>query len=143
MDWLEILGEINYLAVIAGVVSSFVVGMIWYSESMFGKTWMKEVGLKKKEIEKDKKGMQTAMFHSAVATFMSGSVMAALMYATDTVGVADGAIFGLVIGLGIAMASMVPIDGFAKRSMLLTRINGSQDVVKYVVIGAIIGGIGF
>jgi hypothetical protein len=142
MDWLEALGDINYWAVLVAVASSFAVGMAWYSESVFGKTWMKLSGISKKDTE-DKEGMMNAMGMSAVASFFSVSVVAALMLATGTDGWADGAIFGAVVGFGIAMGSMVVHNSFSKVPKMLTKINGIHDVVRFAIFGAIIGGFGF
>jgi len=108
---------------------------------MFGKTWMKETGLSKKDVE-NKDGMAHAMAHSALASFISASVLAALLIGTFTVGAADSAVFGAVIGFGIALSSMVTHDVFSKVSKTLTRLNGAHDIVKFAIMGAIIGGIG-
>ena len=142
MDWIEIFQEINYLAVLVAVASTFAVGMFWYSPGVFGRAWMKELGMKEKDM-KNKEGMGRAMVHSGIASFFASSVVAALMFATVTDGAVDGAIFGAVIGFGIAMSSMVTHDVFSKVSDTLTRINGLHDIVKFAVIGAVIGGFGF
>jgi len=141
MDWLETLRDINYVAVLLAVVSSFAVGMIWYSPKVFGKKWMKETGLKQKDVEK-KDGMASAMIHTGLASFISASVLAALLLGTVTIGALNSAIFGAWVGLGIAMMSMMTHDVFSKKSIVLTRINGFHDIVKFVVMGLIIGGIG-
>lgn len=140
MEWLESFKDINYLGVLAAIASTFAVGMIWYAESVFGKKWMKLEGLKKKDLE-DSKGMMRAMMHSTVASFFSAIVLAALMFSTSTEGVVDGAIFGAVVGFGVAMAAMVTHDAFSKKPTMLTKINGLHDVVSFAVMGAILGGI--
>jgi hypothetical protein len=35
----EIMTDVNWLAVIAGAVAAFIVGWLWYSPILFGKTW--------------------------------------------------------------------------------------------------------
>lgn len=37
--------DINYVGLIAGAVSSMIVGSLWYSPLMFAKPWMKLVGM--------------------------------------------------------------------------------------------------
>lgn len=142
MEWLETIKDINYLAVLFAVLSTFAVGMSWYSLKVFGKTWMKELGIKEKDMN-NKEGVMKAMAYSTLGSILSAIVLAALMLATNTVGWVDGAIFGAVIGLGIAVASMLTHDAFSLKSFTLTKINGGHDVVSYAVMGAIIGGFGF
>lgn len=141
MDWIEVVKDINYIGVLVAVVSTFGVGMFWYSESAFGKQWMKLSGLSKKDVE-DKDSMKHAMLHSAIASFFSAVVLSSLMLATVTEGVVDGTIFGAVIGFGIAMSSLVTHDVFSRKPKMLTKINGLHDVVAFAVMGLIIGAFG-
>jgi len=142
MEWGDTLGDINYIAVVLATISTFIVGSIWYSMGVFGKTWAKELGLTQKQLN-DKDAAMRAMMHSAVASFITAVVLAALMYATGTDELAEGALFGAVVGFGIAMTSAVTHDVFSRVSATLTRIHGLHDIVKFAVMGAIIGGIGF
>lgn len=141
MDWLDTFGNLNYWAVLAAIASTFVVGMIWYAESVFGKTWMKLEGLTKKQTE-NKEKMMKAMFSSLVGSILTAVVLAALMLATGTEGWIDGAVFGGIIGVAFMMASMLTHDGFGQKDMMLTKINGLHDVVSTAVVGAVLGGIG-
>ena len=142
MEWIEAFENINYLGVLAAVISTFAVGMFWYSESVFGKTWMKLEGLKKKDVE-DKDKMMSAMIRSTVASVFSAIVLAALMLATGTDGAIAGTLFGAIVGFAVAMAAMVTHDAFAQKDMKLTKINGLHDVASFAVMGLLIGAIGF
>lgn len=45
--------DINYLAVLVAALASMVVGAIYYSPPLFGKAWMKMIGLKPSQAKKD------------------------------------------------------------------------------------------
>ena len=68
MEWVDAFKDVNYWVVLVAVLSTFAVGMAWYSETMFGKIWMKELGLKKKDLE-DKDGM---VFYKDLFQTMAG-----------------------------------------------------------------------
>ncbi len=140
MEWMEAFKDVNYWAVLVAVVSTFAVGMAWYSNGVFGKTWLKEIGKKEADM---KSGMGQAMMFSGVAMFFAATVMSALLIATGTIGAVDSAVFGAVVGFGVAMCSLISRDSFSRVSMKLTKINGLFDVVKFAVMGAILGGVGF
>jgi len=142
MDYFDVLGDINYIGVALAVVSTFVVGMVWYAESVFGKAWMKLAGLTKKQVE-NKEKMMKAMMHSFVASIITAVVLAGLMYELGIDDLWDGAVFGAIIGFGLAAASMVTHDAFEQRKMALTRINGLHDVLSFAVMAAIIAAVGF
>lgn len=139
MDWVEALKDVNYLAVLGAVASSFVVGMLWYAPQVFGKVWAKEAGLKQKDLE-SKEGMPRAMSMTAVSSFVTAAGLGALLIGTLTSGAADGAAFGAVIGFAFSGASMVTHDAFTKKSATYTVINAAHDVVKFAIMGAILGG---
>ena len=42
--------EINYFAVAAGALATFVVGGLWYSPVLFGKAWQRETGLSDEQL---------------------------------------------------------------------------------------------
>ena len=142
MDWLEVVGDINYWGVVLAVLSTFAVGMVWYAEGVFGKRWMKLSGLTKKDMENRDKVMK-AMVSSLVGSVFTAVVLASLMFATVTDGWVDGAVFGAVVGVAFMMASQLTHDGFAQKDMMLTKINSLHDIVSTAVMGAIIGGVGF
>ena len=142
MDWLEALGDINYVGVAVAVLSGFAVGATWYAESVFGKTWMKLVGLKKKDVE-NKEKMMKAMLHTGIGQIIKACVLASLMLVVGVDGWAEGALFGAVLALGFSVTSAAMHDSFAQKSIMLTRLNGAHDIVGVAVMGAIIGGFGF
>ncbi len=52
---------VNWVTVFAAAIASFVVGMIWYSPAMFGKQWMKMMGITPKEMKSGQKEMGPTM----------------------------------------------------------------------------------
>ena len=141
MEWLDTLGNVNFWAVLGAVLSTFVVGSVWYAEAVFGKKWMKLAKLSKKEVENKEKVIR-AMVHSTVTSIVSATVLVTLMAATGTEGAANGALFGAILGFGFGMASLAMHDAFERRDTMITHINGLHDIVSTSVMGAVIGGIG-
>ncbi len=45
--------DINWFGIIAGTIVAMVLGMIWYGPGVFGKKWMKAVGLTEEQMKKD------------------------------------------------------------------------------------------
>ena len=44
--------KLNYLAIIAAAISTFVIGGLWYSPAVFGKAWMRENGFTEEDMKK-------------------------------------------------------------------------------------------
>lgn len=76
--------DINYLAVLVAAIASFVIGMLWYSQSLFGKAWMKLSGVSEKKIkEAHSKGMGKTLSTAFISTLVLSYVLA---YFVDLVG---------------------------------------------------------
>lgn len=157
--------EINFVSVIVAALTTLLVGMLWYSEKMFGKIWMKEAGL----IEEDlKKGnmlkifgltflfsillafiMQVLVIHQFGAMGMIGgdetkalpSYIAFMAdYGTAFRTFKHGSIHGFMTGVFLALP-IIAINGlFERKSWKYILIHAGYWIVTLTVMGAIICG---
>ena len=127
--------EVNWLAVIAAAVSSFVVGGLWYSPALFGKGWQKEAGLTDEQL---KAGNPAKIFGgSLVLSLIAAAVFAMFLGPKPALGFAFGA--GLSAGLCWVAASFGINYLFEHRSLKLFLINGGYHTVQFSVIGVVLG----
>lgn len=126
--------NVNYLAVLAAAVSSFVIGGVWYSPLLFARAWQREAGLTD---EQARSGASKAL----VGGFVLQLVIAANlgMFLGRHAGIAWGTGAGALAGIGWAAASLATVFLFERRSTMLIVIDGSYLAVSYAVMGAIIG----
>jgi hypothetical protein len=126
---------INYLAVLAAAVSTFVIGGLWYSPLLFHKAWMSANGFTEAQI----KGGEGRIFGIAflLALVMSAN-LAAFLAAPGTT-VSWGATAGLLTGLGWIAPAIATVALFERRSFAYIAINAGYFVVAFVVMGAILG----
>ena len=127
--------QVNWVAVIAGAISTLVVGFIWYSKPLFAKQWMKLSGLSASDV-KNGPGMGYAL------TFVTSLVMCyVLAVFQGQAGVADwmaGAKVGLWASVGFAATAFASDTIFNKKPMNLFFITAGYQVVAITVAGAII-----
>ena len=75
--------DFSTAAILTAAVVNFIVGFIWYGP-LFGKTWMKVVGITKKEAEKmHKKGMKVNMLKEFVLGLITVYILAAAIGAFE------------------------------------------------------------
>ena len=71
--------NVNIISIIVATIVSMFIGMVWYGP-LFGKVWMKLVGMSKKEIEKAKKsGMAGTFIMAGVSTLLFVYVFSILL----------------------------------------------------------------
>lgn len=77
--------SIDFITVIVAAIAAFVVGMIWYSPALFGKKYMKMMGVSEKDMAKGKDKMMGVMAQTLVVNFVMAYVLAhVLAFATAT-----------------------------------------------------------
>ena len=122
----------NVWAVIGAAVSSFLIGGLWYSPALFGRTWNVENGGPPSDAHPARVFGFSFLFSLAAA-----SCFAVLVGPTP--GLGESVRTGLLVGLGCVAASYGINYQFAQRSFKLWLIDGGYHVVQFAAFGLIIG----
>lgn len=127
--------DINYLAVLAAAVATFLVGGLWYSPLLFGKAWQRECGMTD---EKAKSGNNALIFGGTfVLNLMSAGVFAMFLGPKPELMFALGA--GFAAGLAWVAAAFGVNYLFERRSLTLFLINGGYNTVLFTLYGLVLG----
>jgi hypothetical protein len=134
--------SINWLAVIACLVASMVIGSIWFSPKTFYPAWWKAIG----KSEKDDPGSQNmGMMWGLIilASFVQAVFMSLMVHAMGTMtpggaSLGSGAIAGFILWLGFVVPSSLTNKVFAGRLQAWLYEVGNH-LVTFVVMGAIVG----
>ncbi len=114
---------INYLAVLVAAIASMLVGMAWYSKSLFGKTWMALTKMTDQDMQKAKsKGMSKLYIAAFIAALVMSYVLAMFV---DLFGAATFS-QALQVGFWIWL-------GFIATVMLNSVLWGGQPVKLYMI----------
>ncbi|MCE2461592.1 MAG: DUF1761 domain-containing protein [Pseudomonadales bacterium] len=125
---------LNWWAILVATVAAFMLGYVWYGPA-FGKAWLAALGKTEDEIEPS----PTPFIVSAVAALATCLVVAALMSGLGMTGIGDGAILGLLTGVGFIAASMASDTAFCGWGWKLWAIQAGYRVTYSILMGAIIG----
>ena len=135
MDLAHSLDGINWLAVLVATAVAFALGGLWYSKTLFGNTWLEEVGLTEEAIN------NSNMAKTFGTTFVL-QLLATIALAT-TLGAGSTWMDGLQNGLFISVLWIATAYGitylFEQRSMRLFFINAGYYVVLFAISGSILG----
>jgi hypothetical protein len=95
----DVLGDLNWLAVIVAAIAYYVLGAAWFARATFGKAWMRSIGWEMASSERLGPGVYIGpLITCLIATIAVGMLAAAT--GTDTAG--QGLVLGLVAGVGVA-----------------------------------------
>jgi hypothetical protein len=98
----ELLGDVDWLAVILAALAYFVIGAAWYAPPLFGKAWMAAGGIPDPR-ESGGGGPGPAIYAvPLIGSVLSAIALGMIAVATDTIG--EGVVLGLVVGVGFAIS---------------------------------------
>jgi Protein of unknown function (DUF1761) len=99
----DVLGDLNWLAVLVGTIVYFGLGAVWYAPPVFGNVWMRAGGIQMPEDERPGAAFYVGPFITClIATIAAAMVVVAS--GSDSLG--EGIVVGLVTGLGIATSAL-------------------------------------
>ena len=126
--------EFNIWAVITAALASFVLGGLWYSKALFGKTWQREAGLSDEQLAQGNVALifGTSLVLSLVAAF----VFAMFLGPRPPLALGLGA--GFAAGLCWVGASFGINYLFERRSLKLFLINAGYHTLQFTLIGLIL-----
>ncbi len=135
---LDVLGELNWLAVIVATVAYFALGGLWYAERVFGKAWMRSMDW---QPPADYKPSPAVYLVPALTCLISTVVTGMIAAATETDTLAEGIVLGLAVGVGYAGAAVM-VTGFfdPKKPQPVTNalISAGYHVVGLLIVGIIL-----
>lgn len=127
--------DLNYAAIFVAALIFMAVGFVWYSLPVFGKDWMKEVGLTEKEVQS---GPGSGYVFAMLAGLVQAFVLAHFVVYTGAVSWIDGLVTGAWIGVGFTAMSIGANYIFAKRSLRLWLIDSGYYVLALALSGALL-----
>ncbi len=135
----DALGQLNWLAVIAGGVIYFVIGALWYSPVLFGRQWQRSIGW---DPERTPPEMSAATYVVPLFAYLVMAVAIGLIAevsGTDTIG--EGVILGLVAGIGLSLMHTLvdaTFDPNKPQPWTWFAINGSYHALGLLIVSVIV-----
>ena len=132
----------HYLAMLLAAVAAWVFGAVYYG--VLGRVWMAAQGMGPAEIEERRKARKMPWGPMAIS-FLCELFMAGVFGALLTMlrlGIADAAVTGFMLGLGLIGTSVLVNNAFQGRSWMLSVIDGGHwtivAIIECVVLAALI-----
>lgn len=129
------ISQLNWLAIVAATVVTFVVGFLWYNPKTFGAAWMQETGMT------DEKAKSANMGKVFGASFVMSFILMfnmAMMFGTE-INATEGALYGFLTGFGFVTMGIGVNAMYEQRSFRYVLINGGYWMVSLSISGYILG----
>lgn len=135
---MSLIVQVNYLAVIACGVVSMIIGSVWYSPILLGRTWMDEIDKTEEELKKEFNPLKTYGLAFLCNLFIAFS-LAQLMAHSNAVTVAAGIRLAFLCWIGFIVAPMIINSLFEGKSFKLLLVDSGHHLIVILVFGIILG----
>jgi hypothetical protein len=105
---LDVLGDVNWLAIIVATLAYFALGGIWFARKVFGDIWTRSIGW---DASTEESPGSAVYVGPLITCFVATLAIAMIAQAAGSDGVGDGIVLGIVAGLGIA-GSVLFVTGY-------------------------------
>ena len=126
--------DVNYLAVVAAAVATFLLGGLWYSPALFGKAWQREAGVSEEQMKNA--NMAVIFGLTFVLSLIAAWVFALFLGPRPPMALGLGA--GFSAGLCWVASSLGINYLFERKSLRLWLINGGYHTLQFTIIGLIL-----
>ena len=130
--------EVNVIAIAAGTVVCFISGFIWFGPATFYPTWWRLMGKSTKDVPGGGLNMGIAFGSVLIGQILQVTVLALILSALQVAAPIDGALIGLLIGVGIVGGSSMSHRIFAGHGFGVLLIEAGNDIVNLGLAGAIL-----
>ncbi|MEW1976531.1 DUF1761 domain-containing protein [Microbacterium profundi] len=132
--------EINYWAVLLAMISSMIVGSVWYTPKVFGTRWAKLANV-------DMTGSAKSAVWPIVTTVIVSFVTAWVLAGASAIAwhFYEGSFFvaavvtAILLWAGFTAARFITHDAFEGRPTALTTMNIAHELVTVVIMAVLIG----
>lgn len=132
---LDLLGELNWLAVLVAAVAWYLYSAVYYAAPVMGKTWQRASNLTLPEGYRPPPSTFVVTF---VAYFVVAITLGLLVAALQITEVGDAIELGAILAIGLAVMGLVIDSTYAQRSWSLVWINGINVLVAWCGMAVIL-----
>ncbi len=129
---------VNIPALLSSALVSMVVGFVWYSPVLFGKPWMKLMGLNAKKMKAAQKNMSKTYGLSFVATLVTAFVLSQFISSTLTITVNEGLMVGFLGWLGFTATTLFTGVLFNEMPIKLFFINSGYQLASMLTMSVVL-----
>jgi hypothetical protein len=124
------------LAILGCVLSSMVIGYLWYSKWLFAKEWMRLVGLSEHQMKKD--GVWVSYLITMAAALLEALVLSVVFSFVQVENVTESMKIGFLMWSGFIATTQLTNALFAQKPLKLFLIEAGYHLVAIMAMSVIL-----
>jgi hypothetical protein len=135
----DVLGEINWVAVVIAGLIYFAIGAVWYSPLLFAARWQRSIGWDSQRPPPEMSVMTYVV--PLIAYLVMATAVAIIARATESDTFAEGIILGVVVGIGLSLMHTLvdaTFDPNKPEPWVWFAINGTYHALGLIIVAVIV-----
>ncbi len=130
---------LNYAAIFIAALAHMILGALWYSPILFGKSWMKLMNFNAKTMEESKKrGMAKLYMIMFIVALLMSYILAHFVKYTSSMTAIEGLQLGFWLWLGFVATIMINSVLWESKPIKLYLINIGYYFISLLLMGVIL-----
>ncbi len=125
---IDLLGDLNWLAVLVAALAWYVFSATYYARPLLGATWQKATGI---SVPEGFRPPPSTFILTFVSYFVTAIAIGLLVLALGITEVGDAIELGVIISVGLTVMRLVDDSLYARRSWNLVWINGLNHLIAF------------
>jgi hypothetical protein len=134
---LDLLGDLNWLAVVVATIAWFAFSAIWYSVPPLSNAWANAAGVDPSG-DGDGPPLVLLFIPTLIGYFVTTIVIGLLVLGVGADTLSDGIVLGIVLGVGFGMVGALVNQVYESKGSTYFLINGLNSVIAFAIVGAIL-----
>lgn len=132
--------EFDWLAVAIASIVNVIISALWFNAPfLFAQTWLDSIGKTAKQVEEQASPLKP--LSALIGAVITAIVLSMIINWSGADDVIEGIAVGLLVAIGFSVIMPSVKDVFEGRTLKLTLLNASHDIVILGLMGAFIVGI--
>jgi hypothetical protein len=131
--------DINYLAVIVGAAATLLIGLVWYSPSVFGRVWIRAFGYTEERVNLIRQTAGRA-YTVWVLCYLAMALVFDILLSHAGVRTAGGGMWlGFLVWLGFNFTVNLAGSMFSEKSITAFLVDAGFQLIFLLIMGAVLG----
>ena len=130
--------EWTWMPIVWGAVTSFVIGMIWYSRAVFGNIWMRLAGVTPDRAEAAKKHMLMSIAGGVITSAVTAGALWSLLMLAPALVLVDALWLAGFAWLGFVVPVLLAPVLWEGKPFALFLLNAAHYLISFLAVAAVL-----
>lgn len=130
---------VNFVGVLVAAIVAMLFGLVWYSPNLFGKKWMKYVGISQRKAKENKeKGRFLQILGGFISQILMAGILSVFLLYTGAASIVASLFIAFLLWLGFIVTTQISVVLWERKPLGLFFLNALQSLGSLFVMAIVL-----